>query len=76
MARHRSLSEAGNAREDLIGTLRPDERLAVRVVRVDELADGGLEFAHTAVYHPAQLLIRQLREPALHEVEPGARGPG
>ena len=39
-------------------------------MRVDELLDGGLELRHTLVGAAAQLLVRQLGEPSLHETQP------
>ena len=41
---HGPLSEPGDAREDLVGRLCPDERLGSGVMRVNEGANRGLEF--------------------------------
>src|SRR6266446_10162024 len=69
-----ALCEASDAGEDLVRGLGPNERLGLRVVDVDELADGLLEFGDATVTAASDLLLRQLREPALNEIEPGAVG--
>ena len=43
MCGQRSLSKPGDAREDLVGTLGPDERLRLLIRDLDELLDGALE---------------------------------
>ncbi len=67
----RPLGKAGDAREDLVGGLGPDEGGRGGVVRVDEGADRRLQLREAAMHAAANLLVRQLREPALHEVQPG-----
>ena len=37
---HGALCEASDARQDVIGGFGPDERLGIRVMRVDEVANG------------------------------------
>src|SRR5438093_5908390 len=69
-----ALSEAGDARKDLICTLGPHKRLWLLITDIDERLDGALEFADTAMHPTWQLFGRQFREPALDEVEPGAVG--
>jgi hypothetical protein len=41
---------------------------------VDELGDGTLQFVHAAVRPTPDLLGGQFREPAFHQVQPGAVG--
>ena len=40
------------------------------MMRIDEFANGRLELANTAVHAAAQRLVRQLREPALRQIQP------
>ena len=40
-----ALSEPCDARQDLIGAFRPDERLAGGIAGVEELPDGGLQLS-------------------------------
>src|SRR6267142_3376817 len=68
----RALRESGDARQNLIGGLRPHERLGILLMRVDERLDSGLELRHALVGATAQLFIRQLVEPSLHETQPRA----
>ncbi len=65
-----ALSEPCDARQDLIGAFRPDERLAGGIAGVEELPDGGLQPPHAPMRPTAELLRRQFREPAFHQVEP------
>lgn len=65
------LGEASDGGEDLIGGFGPHKRLGVRVLRIDEFADRGFELGHAAVCAAAQLFVRQLRKPALDQIEPG-----
>src|SRR5438093_10358163 len=66
----RALRESRDARQNLVGGLRPPERLGILLMRVNELLDGGLEPRHTLVRAAAQLFVRQLGEPPLHETQP------
>ena len=66
------LSESGDARQDLIGALRPDERLRVGLMGLDELLDGRFELGHTAERAATDLLHRELGKPAFDEAEPRA----
>src|SRR4029453_19368849 len=63
-----------DAREDLIGGLRPLERLRALVREVDVATDGHLEFAGAAVDPPTELLLGERGEPPLDEVHPRAAG--
>ena len=69
-----ALSEPCDARQDLIGAFRPDERLAGGIAGVEELPDGGLQPPHAPMRPTAELLRRQFREPAFHQVEPRRLG--
>ena len=69
-----AVCEAGDAGEDLVRSLGPDEGLGFRVVGVDELSDRLFEFGDAAVTAAADLLLGQLTEPALNQVEPRAVG--
>jgi hypothetical protein len=60
-----ALGEAGDAGEDLVGGLGPDEGLGLGVVDVDDFADRLLEPGDAAVRAAADLLLRELGEPAL-----------
>jgi hypothetical protein len=44
------------------------------MMRGDELANRGLELRDTAMNAAPQLFVREFREPALHEVQPGSVG--
>ncbi len=65
-----ALRESRNARQDLIGGLGPHERLRIRLMRLDECLNGGLQLGHTAVRPATQLFVGQFREPALHQTQP------
>src|SRR4029450_7178734 len=68
--------EAGDAGEDFVCGLGPDEGLGFRVAGVDELSDCLLEFGNATVTTATGLLRRQLSEPALDQVQPRAVGRG
>jgi hypothetical protein len=70
------LGEPSHGVENLIGCLGPHEGLEIRMMRVDELANGGLQLGHTAMGAAPQLFIREFGEPAFNEVQPGAVGRG
>jgi hypothetical protein len=70
----RALRKARNARENLIGGLRPDERPRIRLMGVDGFLNGGLELRHTSVGAAAQLFVRQFGEPPLDETQPRSIG--
>src|SRR3989442_5531972 len=63
------MTKAAHAREDLIGRLRPHERLCVPVRESDVMTDRLFEFTGAAMDTPAQLFVSQGREPALHEID-------
>src|SRR5712691_12254010 len=65
-----ALRESRDARENLVGRLRPHEWLGILLMRVNELLDRRLELRHTLVGAAAQLFVRQLGEPPLHETQP------
>ena len=70
-----SLSESGDAGQDLVGAFRPGERLRIGLMSLDERLDGRFELGHTAERAAPDLLHREFGEPAFHEVEPRrARG--
>ena len=66
------MRKSGNARQDLVGAFGPHEGLGLLVADVDELPDGALELAHTAVRAAPNLFGRQFPEPPLDEVQPRA----
>ena len=66
------LSESRNAREDRVRALRPDEGLRVGLMGLDKLENRGLELRHAAERAAAELFVRELGKPALHEAQPGA----
>ena len=51
-----ALSEPCDARQDLIGAFRPDERLAGGIAGVEELPDGGLQPPHAPMRPTAELV--------------------
>src|SRR3990172_8821323 len=69
-----SLCEAGDAGEDVIGALGPEERRGGGVVAVDEVMNGAFQLGRAAVDAAADLLVGQFREPTFDEIEPGAVG--
>jgi len=62
MHRESALREAGDAGEDLVGGLGPDEGFGGVVMRGNELADGGFELGDAAVHPTTELLGRQRRK--------------
>ena len=60
-----ALRVASDAGEDLVGGFGPNERLGGFVVGGDEFADGGLQFADTAVNPAADLLVGEFGKPPL-----------
>src|SRR2546425_4272946 len=69
-----ALRVASDAGEDLVGGFGPKERLGGFVVGGDEFADGGLQFADTAVNPAADLLVGEFGKPPLDQVDPGPVG--
>src|SRR5713101_102145 len=65
-----ALRESRDARQNLVGSLRPHERLGILLMRVNELLDCRLEPRRTLEGAAAQLFVRQLGEPPLHETQP------
>ena len=74
MGIERAVCGAGDAGEDLVCGLGPDEGPGFRVVDVDEFSDRFLELKDATVAAATDLFLRQLGEPALDEIEPGAVG--
>src|SRR2546425_13163928 len=69
-----ALRVASDASEDLVGGFGPNERLGGFVVGGDEFADGGLQFADTAVNPAAGLIVGEFVKPPLDPVDPGPGG--
>src|SRR5712692_472707 len=67
-----ALRESRDARQNLVGSLRPHEWRGILLMRVNELLDRRLELRHTLVGAAAHLFVRQLGEPPLHETQPRA----
>src|SRR6266705_2443908 len=59
--------------QDPRGSGRPDKRARVLIVLAKVLTNGSNEFSHAAKRSTPNALARDLREPALHQVQP--RGP-
>jgi hypothetical protein len=70
----RQLGDSGFARQDLVGTLGPHERLWIGLMGFDEGLDRRFELGHAAEGPAPDLFHRQLGEPAFHQVEPRAVG--
>src|SRR5213083_590748 len=68
------MTEPSDAFKDLVGGLRPHERLGVPVGDLDVPADGRLQLPRAAMHTSAQLLLGQRREPALDEIDPRGAG--
>ena len=69
-----SLTEPSNAAQDLVGRFMPHERFW-RFVGDDQITlDGRHQFSRAAMHAPANLLVRQLDKPSLHQVEPRGAG--
>src|SRR5271169_58675 len=68
-----AFTESGDAGEDFVGGLGPDERLWVFVIDVQVLADGALQLEGAAMGAAFDLASADQGEPALDKVEPGAR---
>src|SRR5215472_11537987 len=57
--------------QDIGGASRPDKGLGIFVVAVDVISDGHDEFFKIAKHAPAQLIVGEIPEEALHHIEPG-----
>src|SRR5260221_1972459 len=60
--------------KDFVGCLRPSERLWVSVADCDVLANRAFEFDGGAMRSASQLLVGEVREEALHLVDPRGAG--
>src|SRR5260370_24227012 len=69
-----ALREPRNARQNLIGGLSPRERLLIRLMRIDEGLNGGLQLGHTVMRPATQLFVGQFREPTLPQTQPQPLG--
>jgi hypothetical protein len=58
------MTKSRDAREDLIGGFRPDERLRGRVAHGDVGDDGGLKGTRAVMGAALDLFVRQQRKPA------------
>ena len=68
------MAKASDAGQNLIGRLRPDERLGIGVGDGDVLADRRFEGERAPMRSAADLLLAQQSEPALDQIQPrGAR---
>ncbi len=65
-----AFAEAPDAREDVVGGLRPSVGLGIAVACFDELADVLFELNHAEVRPALDLLVGEMGEPALDLVEP------
>jgi hypothetical protein len=63
-----SLGETSHGREDLIGALGPHEWFGIRVMRIDELANGGFELRDASVRPAPQLFVGQFGEPPFDQI--------
>src|ERR1700726_3228109 len=69
-----SRAKSGDAGEDLVGRLDPHERLGGLVPSGDPILDVALQGSFGGMSTATDALVRQLGEPALHEVDPGSAG--
>lgn len=69
------MTKSSDARQNLIGGFRPHKALGLRIGVGHVRPDGSFERLRAAMPPPTpQLLLRQQREPAFHEIEPGGAG--
>src|SRR6266581_2828838 len=68
------MTEPSDAFKELVGGLRPHERLGVPVGDLYVPSDGRLQLPRAAMHTSAQLLLGQRREPALDEIDPRGAG--
>src|SRR5215204_1990547 len=65
-----ALCESRDAGQNLVGSLGPDERLRILLMRIDEGLNRCFELQHAAKDAAAKLFGRQQREPSFDETEP------
>ena len=70
------MTKSSHARQDLVGSLRPHERLGRRIAEGDVAENGRLEGARASVRPPLDLFVGEQGEPAFDEIEPGPAGRG
>ena len=63
--------KAGDAGEDVVSRLSPDDGFGFTVMSINELANGTFELADTRVGATLDGALGEQREPALDLVEPG-----
>ena len=63
------MTKAGDTGQDFISRLGPHEGLRRFVVDGQVAIDGHLEIAGAAVDATSELLLREQREPALHQID-------
>lgn len=68
------MTEFRDAGQDLIGGLGPHERPWIAVAGLQVLLDRTLERGRAAMHSPAELLLGEVREPALDLVDPRGTG--
>ena len=66
------MGEPTDALQNLVRASGPNEGLGILVVYVDVLADGRLQFFHTAKDAPSNALVANLGKPRFHQVDPRA----
>jgi hypothetical protein len=65
-----ALCVAGNAGQDLVGGLGPNERRGIFIVDLDKFTDGGLQILHAAEHASSNSFVGQFRKPAFDQVNP------
>ena len=68
------MAKTRNARQDLVGRLRPLERLRALVRDVDVATNGCLQLARAAMNPAAQLFLGERGEPPFDEIHPRSAG--
>src|SRR5262249_19079284 len=70
------MTESAHASQDIVGGFRPHKGLGMAIRQADVRSDGLFELSRASMDTAAQLLVREGRKPALHEIDPRGAGRG
>src|SRR6516225_3872775 len=70
----KGLAATFDLRDDVVGAGFPYERFGIEIPVLGPLGDGGAEFGDAGERAATQAFIGEFFEPALDQVQPGARG--